>query len=134
MILYLFIFQYLKDVTGDRERAYILIRELIKDIRGIESRLKASVSATTLRARNAAHRFRNLVFSGRVFTYTDELMDAIQIGELTKLYRDAGLFLEIRGHDYWWGIEIARYLQDAIHQALKPPRKPIRTWPQTPPS
>jgi hypothetical protein len=45
---------------------------------------------------------KDLTFSGRVFVYTSQPFTVIQLGELARWYRDAGMFLEIRGHDYWW--------------------------------
>jgi hypothetical protein len=43
----------------------------------------------------------DLVFSGRVFLYTLNPLNPVQIGELVKWYEQKGLYLEIRGMDYW---------------------------------
>jgi hypothetical protein len=43
---------------------------------------------------------KDLVFSGRVFLYTLNALNPIQIGQLVGSYRNDGLFLEIRGNDY----------------------------------
>jgi hypothetical protein len=42
----------------------------------------------------------DLVFSGRVFVYTMNLLDAVQIGRLTESYRKDNMFLEFRGAQY----------------------------------
>jgi len=44
---------------------------------------------------------KDLAFSGRVFIWTLNSLTAIQIGEISKAYRDKNMFLEIRGSDYW---------------------------------
>ena len=43
----------------------------------------------------------DLSFSGKIYFYTLAPFSVIQLGDLTRWYRDKGLFLEIRGHDYW---------------------------------
>ncbi len=43
---------------------------------------------------------KDLSFSGRVFIYTMNDLDPVQIGELVSSYRRDGLNLEIRGSDY----------------------------------
>ena len=43
---------------------------------------------------------KDLSFSGRVFLYTMNPLDPMQIGELVSSYRKDGLLLEIRGSDY----------------------------------
>ena len=48
----------------------------------------------------AISRSGDLVFSGRVFIYTSNSLDAIQIEHLVESYRKDGLYLEIRGSDY----------------------------------
>ena len=45
---------------------------------------------------------KNLIFSGRIFIYTSQPFNVIQLGELASWYRDGSMVLEIRGHDYWW--------------------------------
>jgi hypothetical protein len=45
---------------------------------------------------------KDLKFSGRVFIYTLNNLDAMQLGQLVTYYREAGIFLEIRGSDYYW--------------------------------
>lgn len=45
---------------------------------------------------------RNMTFSGRVFIYTENALSVIQIGEITKFYQEKGMFIQIRGNDYWW--------------------------------
>jgi hypothetical protein len=42
-----------------------------------------------------------LIFSGRVFLYTTNPLNPVQIGDLMKWYQQSGLYLEIRGLDYW---------------------------------
>jgi hypothetical protein len=41
-----------------------------------------------------------LIFSGRVFVYTTNRLNPVQIGDLVKWYQQSGLYLEIRGTDY----------------------------------
>jgi hypothetical protein len=41
-----------------------------------------------------------LIFSGRVFIYTTNLLNPVQIGDLVRWYQQSGLYLEIRGVDY----------------------------------
>ena len=41
-----------------------------------------------------------LIFSGRVFIYTANLLNPVQIGDVVKWYQRSGLYLEIRGIDY----------------------------------
>jgi hypothetical protein len=43
---------------------------------------------------------RDLVFSGRVYVYTMNAPDPIQLGHLVESYRNDGMFLEVRGSDY----------------------------------
>jgi hypothetical protein len=43
---------------------------------------------------------KDLTFSGRVFLYTTNPLDPMQIGALVSSYRKDGLLLEIRGSDY----------------------------------
>jgi len=45
---------------------------------------------------------KDMNFSGRVFIYTLNSLDALQTGNLIAYYREAGMFLEIRGNDYYW--------------------------------
>ena len=45
---------------------------------------------------------KDLNFSGRVFIYTLNALDPIQLGALVSYYRDAGMFLEVRSNDYYW--------------------------------
>jgi hypothetical protein len=42
----------------------------------------------------------DLVFSGRVFLYTLNSLDAVQTGHLVESYRKDGMFLEIRGGNF----------------------------------
>jgi hypothetical protein len=41
-----------------------------------------------------------LIFAGRVFIYTTNPLNPVQIGDLVKWYQQSGLYLEIRGMDY----------------------------------
>jgi hypothetical protein len=43
---------------------------------------------------------KDLVFSGRVFLYTVNSLDPIQLGHLVESYRNDGMYLEVRGTDY----------------------------------
>jgi len=66
-------------------------RELLRSSVGVG--LKAPGSAYT--------EGKDLVFSGRVFIFTQNNLTPIQVGELTKIYKEKKMFLEIRGNDYW---------------------------------
>jgi hypothetical protein len=45
-------------------------------------------------------RSKDLIFSGRVFVYTLNSLDAVERGRLVQSYRNDGMFLEIRGAEY----------------------------------
>ncbi len=49
---------------------------------------------------SSVSRSEDLIFSGRVFVYTMNVLDAVQIGHLVESYRKENMFLEIRGSDY----------------------------------
>lgn len=83
------------------DRIYEIIKSIRDRLRSIRDELHNSIgigmgSGTTY------SESRNLTFSGRVYIYTSQPFTVIQLGELGSWYRDAGMSLEIRGHDYWW--------------------------------
>jgi len=41
-----------------------------------------------------------LNFSGRVFIYTTNPLNPVEMGDLVRWYQQSGLYLEIRGMDY----------------------------------
>jgi hypothetical protein len=43
----------------------------------------------------------NMQFSSRVFIFTLNSLDQVELGDLVSWYRADGMALEIRGHDYW---------------------------------
>jgi len=43
---------------------------------------------------------KDLVFSGRVYVYTMNALDPVQLGHVVESYRNDGMFLEVRGSDY----------------------------------
>ena len=53
-----------------------------------------------------------MIFGKVIYVYYENTMDAIQIGEITKLFQDHGLVLQLRGMSYlmgaWDGIKAGR--------------------------
>jgi hypothetical protein len=43
---------------------------------------------------------KDLVFSGRVYLYTMNSLDPVQLGHLVESYRKDGMYLDLRGSDY----------------------------------
>lgn len=80
-----------------------------RSIEGVIEHLKADIRQWREEAKligvvtgfpGSLSRSEDLVFSGRVFVYTLNPLDAIEIGRLTESYRKDGMFLEIRGSQH----------------------------------
>jgi hypothetical protein len=76
------------------------IENLKDDIKKNHQELKSSIGIGSKVPGTSIVYSNELVFSGRVFIYTLNTLDAIQMGSLVALYRKDGMFLEIRGSDY----------------------------------
>jgi hypothetical protein len=88
-------------ITQD-DRIYDLIKWFRDEIPKIRNDLRSSVGTGMSRPGVPYNEDKDFRFSGRVFVYTERSFTVIQLGELTSWYRDAGLALQIRGHDYWY--------------------------------
>ena len=46
---------------------------------------------------------KNMVFSNVIYIYHEDVLDAVQIGEMTRMFKDNGLVLQLRGTSYLLG-------------------------------
>ena len=81
---------------------YNIIHELRDQIRPTRDRLTSDVRTGTSFPGSTYISSHDLSFSGKVYFYTLAPLSIFQLGDLARWYRDGGLFLEIRGNDYWW--------------------------------
>lgn len=103
-----------KDFSSNTEFVSIYIplfgdARLSQSIEGVVERLKDQIKQSRENSKTieiatgfpgSVTRSQDLVFSGRVFIYTLNTLDAVQIGKLVESYRRDGMFLEFRGADY----------------------------------
>jgi hypothetical protein len=96
-----FVSAFIPVITDARFRdvAASLIVQLKEDIKNAREWAKL-ISTADKWPGSDLRRSEDLVFSGRVFVYTLNLLDTVQTGKLIEFYRQNGLFLEIRGADY----------------------------------
>jgi hypothetical protein len=76
------------------------LEHLKSDIIAARTRLRSDIGTGGSTPGSPMSFSKDLSFSGRVFLYTMNPLDPVQIGELVSSYRKDGLMLEIRGSDY----------------------------------
>jgi hypothetical protein len=97
-----FIAVYIPPVRDSRIEVMQLINAILDRVPELYSKLKSDISAAAGAPGVAMEQSANLIFSGRVFLYTDNSISIIDLGKLTEAYEKKGIHIQMRGYDYWF--------------------------------
>jgi hypothetical protein len=97
-----FVALYVPNQSDARFDAYATIQWLRDQVRPTLEAVRTSIGWGASAPGMPYQELKDLTFSGRIFIYLMTPFTVIQLGELTAFYQESGMYLEIRGNDYWW--------------------------------